>query len=181
MNGFRSVTCTGLEDALCTRYSSGIKVGAWQSLRNFVLLLFIFYWEIITLATWCKDLTHRKRPCCWERLRAGGGGDDRGWDGWMASPTPWAWVWANSGRQWRTGKPGVLQSTGSQRVAPRLRDWTTAIALPCCVSSCCTTMWITEYTYIPFLLSLPPTSLSHPSRSSQSTELSSLCYTAASH
>ena len=55
-----------------------------------------------------------KRPWCWERLRAGEGGD-RGWDGWMASPTQWTWVWANSGRQW-TGKPGVLQSMGSQRV-----------------------------------------------------------------
>ena len=122
MNSFRSVTCTGLEDALCTRYSSGIKVEAWQSLRNFVLLLFIFYWEIITLATWYKDWTHWKGPCCWERLRAGGGGDDRGWDGWMASLTPWTWVWANSGREWRTGKPGVPQSMGSQRVTHRLRQ-----------------------------------------------------------
>ena len=57
-----------------------------------------------------------KRPCCWERLRARGEGGDRGWDGWMASPTQWRWVWANSGRQWRTGKPGVLQSMESQRV-----------------------------------------------------------------
>ena len=45
------------------------------------------------LATWCKELTHLKRPRCWERLRAGGEGDDRGWDGWMASPTQWTWVW----------------------------------------------------------------------------------------
>ena len=52
----------------------------------------------------------------WERLRAGGEGGDRGRDGWMASPTRWTWVWANSGRWWRTGKPGVLQFTGSQRV-----------------------------------------------------------------
>ena len=44
------------------------------------------------LASWCKELTHLKRPWCWERLRAGGEGDDRGWDGWMASPTQWAWV-----------------------------------------------------------------------------------------
>ena len=57
-----------------------------------------------------------------ERLRAGGEGGDRGWDGWMASLTQWTWVWANSGRQWRTGKPGVLQSMGSQRVG---HDWTT--------------------------------------------------------
>ena len=57
-----------------------------------------------------------------ERWRAGGEEGDRGWDGWMASPTQWTWVWANSRRWWRTGKPGVLQSVGSQRVGP---DWET--------------------------------------------------------
>ena len=50
------------------------------------------------------------------KLKAGGGGDDRGWDGWMASPTQWTWVSANSRRWWRTRKPGMLQSMGSQRV-----------------------------------------------------------------
>ena len=50
----------------------------------------------ITLATWCEELTHLKRPWCWERLRAGGEGDNRRWDGWMASPTQWTWVWVNS-------------------------------------------------------------------------------------
>ena len=53
-----------------------------------------------TLATWCEELTHWKRPWCWERWKAGGEGDDRGWDGWMASPTPWTWVWVNSGSWW---------------------------------------------------------------------------------
>ena len=53
---------------------------------------------------------------CWERLKAGGEGDDRGWDGWMASLIPWTRVWANSRRLSKTGKPGVLQSMGSQRV-----------------------------------------------------------------
>ena len=67
-----------------------------------------------TLATWCKELIHWKRPWCWERLKAGGEGDDRGWDGWMASPTRWTWVWASSGSWWWTGKPGMLQSMGSQ-------------------------------------------------------------------
>ena len=52
----------------------------------------------------------------WEILKAGGEGDNRGQDGWMASSTQWTWVWASSGRQWRTGKPGVLQSMGSRRV-----------------------------------------------------------------
>ena len=62
----------------------------------------------------CEELTHLKRPWCWERLKAGGEGDDRGWDGWMASPTRWTRVWLSSGIWWRTGKPGVLQSMGSQ-------------------------------------------------------------------
>ena len=79
---------------------------------------------INTLATWCKELTHWKRPWCWERLRAGGEGDDRGWDGWMASPTQWTWVWVNSGSSWWTGRPGVLQFMGLQRVR---HDWSTEL------------------------------------------------------
>ena len=63
---------------------------------------------------WGEEPTHWKRPRCWERLRAGEEGD-RGWNGWMASSTQWTWVWVNSGRWWRTGKPSVLQSMGSQR------------------------------------------------------------------
>ena len=55
-----------------------------------------------------QELTHWKRPWCWERLKAGGEGDDRGWDGWKASPTQWTWVWAGSESWWRTGRPGVL-------------------------------------------------------------------------
>ena len=65
---------------------------------------------------------HTTRLWCWERLKAGGEGDDRRWDGWVASPTQWTWVWASSGRWWRTGKPGVLQSMGSQRAR---HDWAT--------------------------------------------------------
>ena len=84
-------------------------------------------WSSDTLATWCEQPTHCKRPWCWERLKAKGEGDDRGWDGWMASPTQWTWVWANSGRQWRTGKPGVLQSTGLQRAG---HDLATGQQLP---------------------------------------------------
>ena len=61
-----------------------------------------------------------KRSWCWERSRARGERDERGWDGWMASPTQWTWVWANSGRWWRTGKLGMLQSMGSQRVRHNL-------------------------------------------------------------
>ena len=64
-----------------------------------------------------EELTHWKRPWCWERLRAGGEGDDRGWDGWMASPTQWTWVWADSGRWWKMEKSGQLQSMGSKSQA----------------------------------------------------------------
>ena len=53
---------------------------------------------------------------CWEGLEAGGEGDDRGWDGWMASMTRWTWVWVNSRSWWWTGRPGMLQFMGSQRV-----------------------------------------------------------------
>ena len=73
-------------------------------------------WSSNTLATWCEELTHWKRPWCWEGLKAGGEGDDRQWDGWMASLTQWTWVWASSGSWCWTGRPGVLQSIGSQRI-----------------------------------------------------------------
>ena len=62
-------------------------------------------WNSNTLATWCEELTHLKRPCYWERLRAGGEGDNRGWSGCMASLTQWRWVWLNSGSWQWTGKP----------------------------------------------------------------------------
>ena len=77
-----------------------------------------------TLATSCEELTHWRRPWCWEGLGAGGEGDDRGWDGWMASPTRRIWVWVNSGSWWWTGRPGVLQFMGSQRIG---HDWATEL------------------------------------------------------
>ena len=70
---------------------------------------------------WPPDV---KSPWCWERLRAGGEGDNRGWDGWMASPTRWRWVWANSGNWWWTRRLGVLWFMGSQRVG---HDWVTEL------------------------------------------------------
>ena len=81
-------------------------------------------WNSSTLATSREGLTHWKRPWCWEGLGAGEEGDDRGWDGWMASPTQWAWVWVNSGSWWQTGRPGVLRFMGSQRVG---HDWATEL------------------------------------------------------
>ena len=80
--------------------------------------------KLHTLATWCKELTHWKRPWCWERLKVGEEGDDRGWDYWMASRTQWTWVWVNSGSWWWTGRPGVLQSMGWQRFG---HDWATEL------------------------------------------------------
>ena len=71
--------------------------------------------------------TQWKRPWCWERLRGGGEGDDRGWDGWMASPTWCTRFWVNSGSWWWTGRPGVLQFMGLQRVGHNWateRNWT---------------------------------------------------------
>ena len=73
-------------------------------------------WSSNTLATWCEELTHWKRPRCSERLKAGGEGDDREWDGWIASPTQWTRVWENSGKWWWRGKPSMLQSMWSQRI-----------------------------------------------------------------
>ena len=97
-------------------YQSGNGEGKLRSLR----LTYTLYSN--PLAMWCEELTPWKRPWCWERLKAGGEGDDRGWAGWMASPTQWTWVWVSSRSWWWTGKPGVLQSMGSQRVR---HDWAT--------------------------------------------------------
>ena len=88
------------------------------SLEGLMLKLKLHYF-----GTWCEELTHWKRPWCWERLKAGGEGDDRGWDSWMASPIQWTWVGVNSGSGWWTRRPGVLQSVGLQS-RTRLSDWT---------------------------------------------------------
>ena len=85
-------------------------------------------WNSNTLAIWCEQLTHWKRPWCWERLKAGGEREDRGWDGWMASPTQWTWVLVNSRSWWWTRRPSVLQSMGSQRESD-------------------TTEWLNDYIY----------------------------------
>ena len=89
------------------------------SLEGLMLKLKIQY-----LATSCEELTHRKRPWCWEGLGPGGEGDNRGWDGRKTSLTWWAWVWVNSGSLWCTGRPGMLQFMGSQRVR---QDWKTEL------------------------------------------------------
>ena len=81
-------------------------------------------WSSNTLATWSEKLTHWKRPWCWERLKAGREVDDWGWGSWIASLTQWTWGWASSKSWWWTGKPSMLQSTGSQRVG---HNWVTEL------------------------------------------------------
>ena len=89
-------------------------------------LIWCWSWNSSTLATSCEELTHWKRPWCWEGLGAGGEGDNRGWDGWMASLTRWTWVWVNSDlvmdrEAWRAAIQGVAKSR------TRLSDWTELI------------------------------------------------------
>ena len=88
-----------------------------SSLFNLRVCFFSLNWEHILIFEW-----NFKGPWCSERLKAGGEEDKKGWDGWMASWIQWTWVWAKSRRWWRTGKPGMLQSTGSQSVR---HDWAT--------------------------------------------------------
>ena len=81
-------------------------------------------WNSNTSGTWCEELTHLKRPWCWERLKAGEKGDNRGWDGWMVSPPWWTRVWISSWRWWWTGKSGVLLDHGVTTSQTWLSDWT---------------------------------------------------------
>jgi len=91
-----------------------------RSALGFLWREWCWSWNSSTLATSCEELTHWKRLWCWEGLGAGGEGDTRGGDGWMASLTRWMWVWVNSGSWWWTGRPGVLWFMGLQRVG---HDW----------------------------------------------------------
>ena len=96
----------------------------YQSVLNIHWKDWCWSWNSNTLATSCQELIHWRRSWCWERLKARGEGDDRGRDGWMASPTQWAWVWVNPRSWWWTGRPGMLQSMGSQRVG---HHWATEL------------------------------------------------------
>ena len=127
-----------------------------QSWRKSVLNIrwkdWCWSWNSNTLATWWEGLTHWKRSWCWERLKTGEG-NDRGWDGWMASLTQWTWVWASSWSWWWTGRPGMLQLMGSQRVRD---DWATEL-------KCHTSAWIGHrHMHAPSLWNLPPFSHQSP-------------------
>ena len=81
-------------------------------------------WNANTLATWCEELTHLKRPWCWERLKAGGEGNNRGWNGWVASLTLWTWVWASS----RVGDgQGSLACSAAVRGVEKSWAWLSAL------------------------------------------------------
>ena len=95
-----------------------------RSALGFLWREWCWSWNPSTLATSCEGLTHWKRLWCWEGLGAGGEGDDRGWDSWMASLTWGTWVWVNSGSWWWTGRPDVLRFMGLQRVR---HDWATEL------------------------------------------------------
>ena len=103
--------------------------GSWNSTVGFWSFPAPYCWrtdaEAETAILWPPDANWLIwRLWCWQRLKAGEGEDDRGWDGWMASPTQWTWVWVSSGSWWWTGKPGVLWSTGSQRDTTEWLNWT---------------------------------------------------------
>ena len=104
-------------------------------------------WISNPLATWCKDLTHLKRPWCWERLKAGEG-YRKGWDGWMASSTQWTWVWVSSGRWWGRGRPSMLWSMGLQALG---HNWTAEQQQcegVCVCVSVCVTVCVCLHVYI---------------------------------
>ena len=139
MYGCESWTIKKLSAEELMLLNCGVREDSWESLglqgdptspsyRRSVLGVYwkdwCWSWNSNTLSTWCKELTHLKRPWCWERLKAGIEGDNRGWDSWMASLTWWTWVWVGSGNWWWTGRPGVLQSMGLQRVR---HDWATEL------------------------------------------------------
>ena len=96
----------------------------WKSVLNLLWKGWCWTWSSNTLATWCEELTHRKRSWWLEVLTVEGERDNRGWDGWMASPTQRTWFRVHSGSWWQTGKPGMLQSMGLQRAG---HDWATEL------------------------------------------------------
>ena len=115
---FYEIYCGQLYDLLNRRKRYWVWVGNCKS------VLYSFkpesHWSFNTLVTWCKEPTHWKRPWCWERLKAKREGGGKGWDGEIASLTQWTWIWAKSGRYWRTGEPGWLQCVVLQRVGHSL-------------------------------------------------------------
>ena len=97
-------------------HPKGVLGGHWRD--------WCWSWNSNTLATWCNELTHLKRLWCWDRLKVGGEGDDKGWDCSMVLLTGRTWVWVDSRSWWWTWRPGMVQSMGSQIVR---HDWMTEL------------------------------------------------------
>ena len=87
-------------------------------------------WSSNTLAIWCEGLTHWKKPWCSERLQAGREGGNRGWDGWMASPTQWTWVWAKLQKTVKDREAWHAAVCGVTKIWTWLRDWTNFLKIP---------------------------------------------------
>ena len=107
-----------------TTTGKAIALTRWTFVSKVISLLFNMLSRLVITFLPCKELTHWKRHWCWKGLGAGGEGDNREWDGWMASLTRRTWVWVNSGSWWWTGRPGVLWFMWSQRVG---YDWVTEL------------------------------------------------------
>ena len=129
------------------------------------------YYPVLTLASWCEQLTHWKSPWFWVRLKAEGKEGNRGWDGWMASPIQWPSTWANS-RWWGTEKPGMLQSMGPQRVghdlAPERQQG--------CMSSISLWFWFACFQWLTVLVIFSDGLLVHHNSSNKCQYLSSAYY-----
>ena len=111
--------CTSLMTARRSNQSILKEISPGCSLEGLMLKLKLQYFGHLM-----RRVDSLEKTLMLEGLGAGGEGDDRGWDGWMASPTPWAWVWVSSGSWWWTGRPGMLQFMGSQRVR---HNWATEL------------------------------------------------------
>ena len=109
------------------------EISVWCSLEGLILKLKLQYFGHLM-----RRVDSWRRLWFWDGLGAGGEGDDRGWDGWMASLTQCMWVWADSGSWWWTGRPGVLRFMGSQRVG---HDWATELIWTELNHSKCTVQW----------------------------------------
>ena len=124
-----------------------------KSVLNIHWKVWCWSWSSNTLAIWCEELTYLKRLWCWKRLKVGGEGDDRGWDGWMASPIQRTWVWINSGGWWWTERPGMLQSMRLQRVGHDWGtepNWTEVLVSQLCLTLCDPIVWVHKHMHIFF-------------------------------
>ena len=117
------------------------KISHEYSLKGLILKLKLQYFGYMML-----ELTHWKRPWCWERLMTGGEGEGRGWDGWMASPTQWTWVWASSRRWWRTGEPDMNSRWGLKQLD--MTEWLKSIEGMMCYVHNIMIIWLLYISHI---------------------------------